>query len=218
MAYKPSDFFVGAVDLFAVMMPGAVFTAVASSFLPDKLFGIDLPATTNTAAFWVTFVVSCYLFGHLLFAIGSILDSLIYDPIRKRLVPREKDDAYNIATQLADNELGEYKPAMNTFQYCRSVLDFNDPGAASLIRRLEADSKFFRSISVVFVFALFLPLVREVPIWHVLVLLMLLVASLCRYGLRRFKSAELAYRYFVAKRMSEKYDANNRVNRSGESG
>jgi hypothetical protein len=32
----------------------------------------------------------------------------------------------------------------------------------------------------------------------------LLVASLGCYGFRRFKCAQLAYRFFVAKRMSEK--------------
>ncbi len=150
MAYKPVDFFVGAVDIFAVLMPGAVFTAVSASLLTDDLLGIAVPTATNTVEFWVAFGVGSYLFGHLLFAAGSILDSVIYAPVRKKLIPPRSDLAYNAADRIKTNELGEHNAAMNTYQYCRSILDLNDPSAASQIRRLEADSKFFRSMAVIF--------------------------------------------------------------------
>jgi hypothetical protein len=71
---KPTDFFIGVVDFFAILMPGVI----AAGLLAKQLGLIPAPPT---AIFWVALFVAGYLIGHLLHAVGSILDPLLYDPI-----------------------------------------------------------------------------------------------------------------------------------------
>jgi hypothetical protein len=71
---KPTDFFIGVVDFFAILMPGVI----AAGLLARQLHFIPAPPD---AIFWVALFVAGYLIGHLLHAVGSILDPLLYDPI-----------------------------------------------------------------------------------------------------------------------------------------
>ena len=71
---KPADFFSGVVDFFAILMPGVIAAGLLGAQLhlvPEHL----------DAIFWVALFVSGYLLGHLLHAVGSILDPLLYDLI-----------------------------------------------------------------------------------------------------------------------------------------
>jgi uncharacterized BrkB/YihY/UPF0761 family membrane protein len=75
---KPSDFRLGILDVFAVLMPGAVVTWLAASHLPAA-FGAYLDVTgTNDdggrALAWVVILFTSYVLGHFVFMVGSILD------------------------------------------------------------------------------------------------------------------------------------------------
>jgi hypothetical protein len=77
---KPGDFFVGVTDLFSVLLPGAVLTFVAMR-AEQSLGNADLLGLRRLSdeAGYTAFVVSAFLFGHLVDMAGaSILDS-IYD-------------------------------------------------------------------------------------------------------------------------------------------
>lgn len=71
---KPGDFFIGVVDFFAILLPGVI----AAGLLALRLNFV--PAHPE-ALFWVALFVGGYLIGHLLHAVGSILDPLLYDPV-----------------------------------------------------------------------------------------------------------------------------------------
>ncbi len=61
---KPSDFFVGIIDLFAVFLPGGVLTFILfqsySSFIDSTLH-----ISGNQS--WVAFFFFSYLLGHIVF-------------------------------------------------------------------------------------------------------------------------------------------------------
>jgi ADP-ribose pyrophosphatase YjhB (NUDIX family) len=90
MGFEPQKFFIGVIDLFSVLLPGAVLTFL----LKDPLWRIlvytgpeacpvakpDYPGGAEGVAI---FLVTSYLLGHFIFLIGSaLLDDRIYDPVK----------------------------------------------------------------------------------------------------------------------------------------
>lgn len=70
---KPADFFIGVGDFFAIVMPGVI----AASLLAAKLKRFP---EHPEVIFWVGLFVSGYLIGHMLHAVGSVLDPVLYNP------------------------------------------------------------------------------------------------------------------------------------------
>lgn len=80
MTYKPADFFVGIVDAFGVLAPGAVL-AFAATPLQNWVFGSgslfpELPAGPQR---WVAFLVVSYVAGYLLWVVASAAFDGLYD-------------------------------------------------------------------------------------------------------------------------------------------
>lgn len=84
MNFEPQKIFIGIIDFFSILLPGALLTYllkddVGPRILQERVY-LGLSGTQDT----IVFLVSSYLLGHFLFLLGSRLDDLIYDPIRKR--------------------------------------------------------------------------------------------------------------------------------------
>jgi 8-oxo-dGTP pyrophosphatase MutT (NUDIX family) len=171
MGFEPQKFFVGLIDFFAVWLPGALLTYLAAA-----RFGIGPMAHPADTMDWVTFLFVSYLVGHLVFLLGSVLDSMLYDRVRNgmrehqidrlanggRLSSRpvralatwmfsDSDEGMRQAKRLRNEELGPVNAtaAVNAFQWCKAKLALEHPGALAEVERFEADSKFFRSFSVI---------------------------------------------------------------------
>jgi hypothetical protein len=194
---KPSEFFIDVLDLFAVILPGAIVTFALRAVLPL------LPTSLGASIFechaltgppgWLAFGIASYVVGHIIFSLSARLDS-IYDSLEGSRVSdalyeavtkiREKqEDAVRAATsgaqgsaarslgaipwylsplafvvqaRRADFGGGEAAPdhAMNALRTSLSTLQMRHPGALTEVRRLEADSKFFRS-AVLLLFCFF---------------------------------------------------------------
>ena len=65
MGFKPEDFFVGVIDFFAILLPGAVLSFVMIDFAHGHVFGNVLPSIRTEGQGWVLFAFSSYLLGHL---------------------------------------------------------------------------------------------------------------------------------------------------------
>lgn len=171
MGFEPQKFFIGLIDFFAVWLPGALLTYLAA----DR-FGIVRMAHPADTMDWIIFLFVSYLVGHLVFLVGSALDSILYDRVRKgmrehqidrlakggRLSSRpvralatwmfsDSDEAMRQALRLRDEKLGPVKAteAVNAFQWCKAKLALEHPSALEEVQRFEADSKFFRSFSAI---------------------------------------------------------------------
>lgn len=146
---KPSDFLIGVLDFFAVLLPGCMAVAMLRGFAGDaplSAVGATFDVPHGGLDQWAIFLTLGYLVGHLIFLAGSLLDG-IYGPLYKRLVRKPEDEALYSAERLRAQYLGDISiKAINTFQWARSVLVTTSPDAAADVHRLEADSKFFRSI------------------------------------------------------------------------
>ena len=146
---KPSEFYVGVLDLFGVLLPGAVAAALLEPRIGGLIFGSLVSRPSSEPAQWAAFLLIAYFLGHLIFLLGSYLDPL-YNKLRERFDPYDDKSAYRAATSVRDSILTEQeRKPLNTFQWARSALLATCPAAAQDVHRLEADSKFFRSLLVV---------------------------------------------------------------------
>ena len=77
MSFDPQKFFIGLMDFFSILLPGALLTYLLMDELGPVILG-DRYAKLLNAEAWAAFLFASYLFGHLVFLLGSWLDEL-YD-------------------------------------------------------------------------------------------------------------------------------------------
>lgn len=172
MSFEPQKFFIGLVDFFSILMPGAILAYLgkdwASTTFPN-LFSFHPEGVEGPAVFFF----SSYLLGHFLFLMGSLLDDLVYEPVRNATGPKQvarlllgkklsakslrwlarvcfkkqTDQAVDRVVALKTDCLSKIGNAevVNAFQWCKARLTMEQPGALAIVNRFEADSKFFRS-------------------------------------------------------------------------
>jgi 8-oxo-dGTP pyrophosphatase MutT (NUDIX family) len=221
MSFEPQKFFIGLVDFFAILMPGALLAYLGKDWAAGMLFG--RPAwPRDSGEHWMVFLFASYLLGHFAFLFGATLDDLLYDPLRKctywgqidRLAqgkgrsPRpwrrlaallfgtQADRAVMEAQRIkarALHELSKEAPyAINAYQWCKARLSKDHAEGLVAVQRFEADSKFFRSFAVVL--ALLLVIVAFQGRWIATAVSGgLLIPALWRYADQRFKATQQAY-------------------------
>jgi len=221
MGFEPQKFFIGLVDFFSILMPGALVTYLGRIWVSETP-GQRVNLQLDRPEAWVVFLFLSYLLGHFVFLIGAILDDVIYDPIRKatywgqitrlsqgkRLYPRivrraaasrwlfgaGADTAVTHVQRLKARSLHGVAPenAINAYQWSKIRLSkLHGKGLVS-VQRFEADSKFFRSLTVVLAVLVPILLVKGRPLLGVATLGFLALA-LWRYIEQRFKATQQAY-------------------------
>lgn len=193
---KPSEFYVGVLDFFAILLPGAIATAILAPRIGHFVLGPLVAVPTSEAGNWAAFFVFSYFLGHLIFLVGSYIDR-VYNTVRKRIAPYGNESAYQCATRIRDLLVDEgERKALNTFQWARSVLIAKCPAAAEDVHRLEADSKFFRSLLVVCALSSIAFFFGSKPA-EGFVTLLLVPLCFARYYERRLKSTTQAYIHII---------------------
>jgi hypothetical protein len=162
---KPRDFFVGVVDLFAVFLPGAALALFLQRTLSEnELLKQLLNGLPEGAAKWAIFLVASYILGHFIFAVGSFFLDDLYDVSYKKWfgerkgVPALKTEVIKYLlswTRNGVNEQNKPLPALpkeliddEVFDLATSFVRVQSGAAAVEIDRVEADSKFFRSLII----------------------------------------------------------------------
>ncbi|MBZ5491376.1 MAG: NUDIX domain-containing protein [Acidobacteriia bacterium] len=219
MGFEPQKFFIGVIDLFSVLLPGAVLTFLLKGPL-WRLLGYK-PGSDEI----VIFLVVSYLLGHFIFLIGSaLLDDRIYDPVKgatfaeqvRRVAKGEKlsptwarllakvfvksDSAPPVshAVKIKEYYLDRLKASLsiNAFQWAKAQLTLDHPEALASVQRFEADSKFFRSLFVVLcIICPWSVVTRQYPL--AIACLPLLVLAFWRYFDQRIKATNQAYWYVI---------------------
>ena len=220
MNFEPQKFFIGLMDFFSILLPGALLTYLLMDEVGPVVLGDRLSKLDGSEA-WAVFLFTSYLFGHLIFLLGSWLDE-IYDWGRRytlnaqvtmlarrgRLLPwpirvliwlvfkRERNLAVDRAAKIKQQALAalQAKDAINTFQWSKAWLNAESPASLAVVQRFEADSKFFRCFTVVLLLLLAVwPLQHKWPLTGIPVVLALLLLALWRYMEQRFKATNQAY-------------------------
>jgi hypothetical protein len=206
--FKPSNLYVGVVELFSVLLPGALLLAAIVLAVDRYAPHLVSDFVLSEPAQWAAFGLAAYALGALVFPIASGIDAAFYDPYRQGRWPRENDHAYAAATRLRRKFLRRTGDTagdrpMNTFAWAKSLLLFRAPEAYNDVLRYEAESKFFRSLIVVMPLVGLLAAARWADGPPLVVVSLPLAGaaisrlSFHRYAERRYKSTEWAYRYAI---------------------
>lgn len=212
MNLKPSDFFIGVIDFFSVILPGALGAFFLKGLLYSNLFGdgkvFPLPETEVQG--WIVFLFATYIIGNMIFPIGALLlDRFVYDKfLRKFLFKKENDPSYRAATAIRDQYIPsaareDKREVINTFKWAQHFLAIKFPETLADIRKLEADSKFFRSLVIAFII-IGAVLIGKTEWISGTCFLAVSLLSLYRYGDLRYKSTEKAYELIITITHQEK--------------
>ncbi len=209
---KPADFYLGVVDFFAVLLPGAGLVYVLQPLLVAQLPVPWLPA--GDAPAWALFLVLAYIAGHLLHAAGSwLLDGRVYrDTYLRR---RQADHCHTIACvrengvpglaadpRAAGTLLGRvYLTGVDTrgtncYDWCLSRLRLIAPAGAAEVDRVQADSKLFRSLVFVFAATALVALLQGAPLLAAGAAVLALFA-LWRFCQLRWTATKRVYEYYL---------------------
>jgi hypothetical protein len=199
MDYKPADFFVGLVDFFAILLPGALLSFAFKTTATKYVFGPVLPAIHSQAEGWVVFLFAAYLLGQFVSLLGATFMDSIYDHTYLPYKRRKGDPRYDKAKELA----GEYSKISGVLKWAAAYVRLHKPEAAMEIERFEATSKFFRSLFVVLL--IYASAFASACQWLAFATsLGLLGLSFWRFCNQRWKFTELSYLYFIELRVYPK--------------
>jgi len=198
MKFEPGSFHIGVIDLFSVILPGAVVAYLV--YLGREAVPIKglIPVPEDEVEKWIFLAFASYFLGHLLFLAGSFLDDTLYDPVRKLIWRKSKDQAFCVADAIrreyiTNDAAGE---AVNTFQWAKARIMLQHPEAIHEVHRLEADSKFFRSLVVLLLVITIVSFAQQK--WDGgIVFSATLLLSFWRYVEQRFKSTKRAYQLVI---------------------
>ncbi|HLO32603.1 MAG TPA: hypothetical protein VK249_25875 [Anaerolineales bacterium] len=210
---KPSDFFVDVLEFFTILLPGACLIYLIQPLIINNTPALWLPA--NETQGWIVFLVLAYIAGHLLHAIGSwILDDYVYN---KFYVPRWRASHSQAVKWINGGDstsLRKDKDAVNTllarvylttkvntqgtnyYDWCLSAVRMNSPAGTVEVDRLQADSKFFRSMVLIFLVTALLSLQYGL-MWLSIGFAALTIFATWRFCELRWTATKRVYEYYL---------------------
>src|SRR5688500_12885001 len=129
MDLKPGDFFIGIIDFFSVLLPGALITFFIDAHWRDEIFGPGniVPYEPDNLSRGLIFLFCSYVLGHFIFALGSQLD-----PLYNRLLRGWFTKNYDLAFCAANLAMDKYVRArelkqeiVNSGKFARRFADEN---------------------------------------------------------------------------------------------
>jgi hypothetical protein len=166
MDVDAQKFFIGLMDVFSILLPGALLTYLLMGEVGPIVLG-DRYTQLAGAQAWAAFLFASYLFGHLVFLLGSWLDEF-YGWARgyklntqiALLAPRgrllawtarslvwlvfngKRNLAVDRAAKIKQQALGalQAKDAINTFQWSKVWLNAESPASLAVVQSFEAGS------------------------------------------------------------------------------
>ena len=188
-------FNLGLLDFLTLVLPGGLMVGLAwkAGWISEWRFFED-PNFPD----WVSgaiFASSAYVIGHFVYLIASYLDDLVFDKIKEIWWP--KNSLFTQANGIRSQKIKEVKiKDFNNFKYALGYLLQNNDSLYSVVERLIAESKFFRSFSIVLLLATIVAF-QKGDFQEGSLSLVLMVFSMIRYLSQRAKSIDVAYQYLI---------------------
>ncbi|MBX3256998.1 MAG: hypothetical protein KF862_22870 [Chitinophagaceae bacterium] len=182
------------LDIMTILMPGAFLVATLLNIESIKVLFCHFFGPLKTD--WVKAAVylgTSYVAGHIIYMFASMLDDIVYEKVHPVFWKDKSLTAYIIKKKEEITGISSRK-VINAFKWSCAWLLKNQPALYGSVERYFAESKFFRSLSVVFFLSFFLLLKTSLDFWIIAITLpMLSLFSLIRYITQRQKSIETAY-------------------------
>jgi hypothetical protein len=193
MDMKPNNFYVGLVDFFSILLPGALLAFLCLPIAHQESAKVFQPVLQGTEA-WVAFTFAAYLLGQLISLVGATFMDWLYDQTYLNFKTRRpnRDLPFKKAQELA----GANGDMAGVLKWARAYVRLRSSDASLECDRFEATSKFFRSLFVVLLaYAATFAFRLE---WASLsVTIALLILAFWRYCNQRWKFTERCCIYFI---------------------
>jgi hypothetical protein len=190
-------FNLGLLDLLTILLPGGFMAGLAwqSGWLGSWTLFQNIPPGWASGA---TFAASAYVLGHFIHLGASYLDELVYENVKGKLWP--DISLMDKVIQIKDEAIGVIdRKYFGAFKWSLAYLMKYQPAMYQAVESQIAESKFFRSFTVVLLIASISAFIQSN--WSEGVLsLVLAILSLVRYLTQRRRSIESAYQYVIAAR------------------
>lgn len=124
MNFDPQKFFIGLMDFFSILLPGALLTYLLMGDVGLVVLG-DRYAKLAYAEAWAAFLFASYLFGHQIFQIGRLVPWLAPRPLIWLVFKGEQNLAVERAAKIKQQAIGalQAKDAINMFQWSKAWLN-----------------------------------------------------------------------------------------------
>lgn len=198
-SFKPGDFYVGLVDFFGVMLPGALLTLLGFDASDAYLFnGRFMPVLHGELAVGAAFLGASFLLGKAADALGSVM----FDWLTDRTYRSWKADAHKSliakAAAVRQRHLGEeHRDMVSEFRWARVAVRETSPSGALAVERLEASSKLLRGLTIFLLIAAGKFFWLGSPIAG-LITLLLAPLALWRCAVERWQRDKTALEHYVA--------------------
>jgi hypothetical protein len=147
MDWKPADFFLTITSFFAILLPGALMALLLLASWPQLLPAVPA-ALPGGFGPWLVFLIAAYLAGQLLYAFGSWLLDPIHDWMKLGFKhPDRRGRFQTLEASLRENLFGGISGSV--LPKARAYLLAHGPQAWIAVEQADADSKFFRAITIV---------------------------------------------------------------------
>lgn len=212
MNFDPQKFFIGLMDFFSILLPGALLTWLLMGEVGPVVLGDRYDRLAGTQAL-AGFLFASYLLGYLVFLVGSWLDEF-YNWARRNMLntqitllarrarrlpwpvraliwlvfKSERHEPVERAAKIKQDAEGFLLAtnAINTFQWSKAWLTAESPTSVAVVQRFEADFKFFRYFTIVLLILLVAwPWQHQQPLVSIPVVFVLLLLALWRYRERK---------------------------------
>jgi hypothetical protein len=190
MDYKPSDFFIGVIDLFGILVPGAVLLFLDGDML---LRAMAFQLGPDPATQWAASLVGSYVLGHFLLGIGVPLNKTL-----EMFRPAGSDPFYKEVRESIGLPGKIEHTRANAFYRAYAYVRLHSPDALADIERQMADYKLFRGLTLVFALDCAFTLAREVvDVRRLLAAGILLVLAALRFWFLLGWTYRITFEYYA---------------------
>ena len=232
MGYKPGDLFVGVIDFFGVLVPGAVLLSLILFQHSSVLVALGLHSwnmQNATPSVWVAFILASYVLGHFLTGISVPLNRLLnwYMPAAEDVFYNEVKASIPLPQEIRVEQKGwkkdlsvfrrafftAYNPEFRTpafYRACAAIRVKEKTLALAEIERQMAEYKLFRSLSVVFCLDLLLWLIGgdHPAAGRIVLSLVLLFLALWRFVSLLAWTYRITFEYYAVLQSEDRENAN----------
>ena len=207
MSENPSDYYVGLLDFFGILIPGAVAVALLRLSTHDWMEAVKTRLDLTPPAPIAAFVVLSFLTGYLLNVVSVSLDRFTERRQHRAFQRTSGAGVFKRASELRDIHLpAPDRRLIPTYLWARSSVRALSSAWASEIDRLDAHTALFRSMTLVFALAAFVGFFVEPRYthsfihnpWHIS-LIFLVIAAVCFLMFKhlRWQRIQMVYQYCI---------------------
>jgi hypothetical protein len=140
---KPSDFFLGVIDFFGILVPGIALLVLQGATLAQAA-GVSVPQV-NEWWDWIPGLVAGYVAGHFLLGLGVPLNRLA-----AIVFPEGRDRYFEAVRERVVLPAQVARTRSNVFNAAFSFIRITSPSALAEVERQAAEYKLFRSLTLLF--------------------------------------------------------------------